>query len=206
MRLAVALAVGCETIGTGVNGGAVAAIVGMLVGLVPGKDVGAPVGARRVGVAVGFAAIERMAGATRVKLNKPQASKPETIAIDIKMIDERGTWDRLIGHPARDRAIGTISGWTTEFVPGSGSLVSVVGAGGSAVGAGHFGITVGRSSRSGGGKVSGGVSGGPAARSLPIGNTGFLGLGEGGASGSRRRSRVKGSRDDGANGSGTEGG
>ncbi len=120
VRLGAAMAVGCTIIGTCVNGGAVAAIVGTLVGLVPGKDVGAAVGARRVGVAVGIAAIDRKAGAIRVKLNNPQASSPETTAIDIKMIDDRGTWERLIGHPERDRAIGTHS------IPGVDRLLKEV--------------------------------------------------------------------------------
>ncbi len=206
VRLGVALAAGGTTIGTGVNGGAVAAIVGMLVGPVPGKEVGAAVGARRVGVAVALAAMDRIAGATRVKLNNPQASRPETIATDIKIIDERGACERLIGHPVRERAIGANSGCTSEPGPTSGSPVAVAGAGGSSAGTGRLGIAVGRSSLSGGGKVSGGDEGGSVARSLPLGSTGYFGLGEGGARGNRRRRRVKGSCGVRVAGSGMEGG
>lgn len=203
VRLGVALAVGCTTTGTGVNGGAVAAIVGMLVGLVPGSAVGAAVGASRVGVAVALAAMDRIAGATRVKLNNPHASRPETTAIDIKMTDERGACERLIGHPARERAIGANSGSAGDT--GSGTLVPVAGIAGSAGGAGCLGIAVCRVSFSGGGNVSGGFGGG-IDRSLPLGKTGCLGLGEGGARGKRLRSRVNGSGGVGTIGSGTEAG
>lgn len=89
--LGVAFGVGTATIVMGVKGGAVAAMVGILVGLVPGTDVGTWVGGKRVGVAVGFAAMDRTIGATRVNAKRPHASSPETMAIDIRITEERGT-------------------------------------------------------------------------------------------------------------------
>ncbi len=219
VRLGVALAVGVTARGTGVNGGAVAAIVGMLVGLVPGADVGAAVGVRRVGVAVGFAAMDNASGATRVKEKSPHASSPETMAIDIKMIEERGTCDKLIGQPERERAMGTNSGCTASGGTAASSTrvfgagISGLGAGGSGIGlirsglrAGCIGFGAGGSNRSGGGRVSGGGGGREEAGSLPVGKTGFFGFGEGGARGNRLRSRAKGSDAGRTVGSGTEAG
>lgn len=210
MLFGVALAVGAITIGTGVKGGAVAAIVGMLVGLVPGRDDGADVACIRVAVAVGPVAIDRAIGARRVKAKRPQASTPETIATDIRMIEERGILPSLMGQPDLVRAIGINSGaaaaGTWSVCPPLGLTGSGFATGNSRAGVGVLRVTVGRSSLSGGGRVSGGGGGTDNGLSLPLAKNGFLGFGEGGASGSRRRSRVNGSFGGGITGSGMEAG
>jgi hypothetical protein len=88
--LGVVFGTGVEAIRGGVKGGAVAAIVGTSVGPVPGAQVGAIVGSSRVGVGVGSPAISIKFGANRVAANKPQAKTPDTMAMDIRIIDERG--------------------------------------------------------------------------------------------------------------------